>query len=108
MDRQTLYFAIIVTVVFAGTLIGFFIRMSRGFGPHNTSTLVLILVLFVAVLGFVTGKFQDQMTNLLFAVAGYAGGLFSGKDDRKDSKTDAKPKPGDSQTASSGWPTTTR
>ncbi len=58
--------------------------MELGFGRYNTSTLILILVLFVATTGFVVGKFETQIANLLFAIAGYAGGVLTGQTERKD------------------------
>jgi hypothetical protein len=47
-----------------------------GFGRYSTSVLILTLVLFVAAMAFVLGKVEwAPLANLLFAVAGFAGGL---------------------------------
>jgi hypothetical protein len=71
---------VIVALIFGGTLIGFFTTKSSGFGKYTTSLLLLILVTFVASIAFVLGKIEwTSLGNLLFAVAGYAGGLVSPK-----------------------------
>jgi Ca2+/Na+ antiporter len=68
----------VVTLIFGGALIGFFKKMQRGFGPYNTSVLLLLLVLFIASLAFVDGKIEwPSVSGLLLAVAGFAGGLVS-------------------------------
>ena len=62
-------------------LIGFLITKTKGFGRYSTSTLLLILVLMIASLLYSNGKLSDQvLTNLLFAIIGFAGGLFTSKD----------------------------
>lgn len=59
-------------------LIGFLFTKTKGFGPYATSTLLLILVLVVASLLYSNGKLSDQvLANLLFAIIGFAGGLFT-------------------------------
>lgn len=65
-----------VLAVFAGTIFGIFWKQKEGYGPFNTSVLVLALVLFTASMAFFAGKFDTQsFSNILFAVAGYIGGL---------------------------------
>jgi hypothetical protein len=72
----------IVSLVFGGTLIGFFLTKSPGFGKYTTSLLLLILVAYVAASAFSIGKIEwPSLANLLFAIAGYAGGLVSPKNE---------------------------
>lgn len=69
-----------VLAVFAAAIIGVFWTKTKGFGRYTTSTLVLTLVLFVAAMAFMTGKVEwAPLANLLFAVAGFAGGLITAK-----------------------------
>ena len=69
-----------VFLMFAGALVGFFGTKSEGWGRYTTSVLLLILVLFVATVGFLLGRTDSQpFLNILFAVAGYAGGVLSGE-----------------------------
>ena len=66
--------------VFAVVLIGVFKTKTRGFGRYTTSTLILVLVLFIAGFFALLGKLEAQgLLNILFAVAGYAGGLIVGQ-----------------------------
>lgn len=69
-----------VTIVFVVALIGIFQTKTRGFGKYTTSALVMTLVLYVAGLAYVTDKVEwEPMSNLLFAVVGFAGGLVAAK-----------------------------
>ena len=62
------------------SLAGFFCTKESGFGRFSTSTLLLLLVVSVSTLLFAAGKLQGQvMANILFAVIGFAGGLFTGE-----------------------------
>ncbi len=62
-------------------LIGFFCTKTKGFGRFATSSFLLLLVVIVAALLFVAGKLEAQVVaNIFFAVIGFAGGLFTGKD----------------------------
>ena len=85
MDAFTLYGVVVVSLIGAGALIGFFWTKTEGFGPHTTSTLLLILVIVFSALLFLTGKLgDDKIVNLFFAIVGFAGGLFTRmKFDRK-------------------------
>jgi hypothetical protein len=70
-----------VVVIFGGSIFGIFWTKMPGFGRYTTSVLVLALVLFVASLAFVLGKVEWQpLSNLLFAIAGFAGGLITAKE----------------------------
>lgn len=64
--------------LFAVAIVGIFWTKTRGFGKYTTSALILTLVLFVAALAFFQGKVEwAQVANLLFAIAGFAGGLIT-------------------------------
>jgi len=72
---------IMVFVLGGGCLFGFFKTKSQGFGRFTTSALLIILVLVFSALMFAGGKLEGQvMANVLFAVFGFAGGLFTSKD----------------------------
>ena len=65
----------------AGSLFGFFKTKKEGFGRFTTSALLLILVVTVSAMLFAGGKIESAaMINVVFAVFGFAGGLFTGKD----------------------------
>ena len=64
----------------AGSLIGFFRTKTEGFGRFTTSTFLIILVTVISSLLYTAGKLDGQvMANVLFAVFGFAGGLFTSK-----------------------------
>ena len=64
-----------------GALIGIFKTKTAGFGKYTTSLILLTLVLIVASLFFATGKIESSTyTNIIFSVAGFAGGLITGKE----------------------------
>lgn len=70
-----------VFVVGLCALGGFFATKTKGFGRFATSTFLLLVVLVIAALMFVGGKLDAQvMANIFFAVVGFAGGLFTGKE----------------------------
>jgi hypothetical protein len=67
---------ILIIVFFAICLLGFYFTSKQGFGRYATSLVILTVVLCVATLAFFEGKIPDSIfTNLLFLIAGYAGGL---------------------------------
>lgn len=69
-----------VFILGSGSLIGFFVTKTSGFGRFTTSTLLVILVVTVSSLLYAGGKLEGQiMANVLFAVFGFAGGLFTSK-----------------------------
>ena len=71
---------IAVVLLFGGSIFGIFKTKTAGFGRYTTSALVLTLVLFVAALAFVLGRVEwAPLANLLFAIAGFAGGLITAK-----------------------------
>lgn len=62
-------------------LIGFFLTKKEGFGKYATSTLLIIASLTVSSIFYAAGNLNSQvMTNVIFAVIGFAGGLFTSKD----------------------------
>ncbi|GIK25487.1 MAG: hypothetical protein BroJett006_17330 [Betaproteobacteria bacterium] len=61
-------------------LIGIFRTKTAGFGRYSTSLLLLTLVLLVTALFLAAGKIESAVfANIAFAVAGFAGGLITGK-----------------------------
>ena len=72
------YYVIGLVLIYAGVLFGYFYTKRPGFGPFNTSILILILVLMIASIGFLSDKFQsDDLSKILFALIGFAAGLFA-------------------------------
>lgn len=75
------YLIIAVFLLGIGSLFGFFKTKTDGFGRFTTSTFLIILVIIMTSLFFASGKLEGQlMANILFAVFGFAGGLFTRKD----------------------------
>jgi len=69
-----------IFILGSGSLIGFFWTKTGGFGRFATSTLLIILVLTISALMHAGGKLEGPvMANVLFAVFGFAGGLFTSK-----------------------------
>ncbi len=65
----------------AVALIGFFVTKTKGYGRFATSTLLLLVVVAIAAILYVGNRLEGQVfVNILFAVIGFAGGLFAGKD----------------------------
>ena len=70
-----------ISFLFGIALIGFFWTKTAGFGKYSTAALLLILVLFITSTAFFRGMIEAaHFTNLLAAVAGFAGGLFSSRE----------------------------
>jgi hypothetical protein len=68
-------------------LIGFFWTKVDGYGRFTTSTLLILLVFVVSALLFSAGKLDAQsFANLCFAVIGFAGGLFQGREPKEAAK----------------------
>ncbi|PZR88744.1 MAG: hypothetical protein DLM68_06945 [Hyphomicrobiales bacterium] len=65
-------------------LIGFFVTKSTnlgGFGRFSTSAFLLLLVLIISSLLFAARCLDLHiLSNILFAIIGFAGGLFTGRD----------------------------
>lgn len=76
----TKWLVLAVFVVGLIALIGFFCTKTKGFGRFATSTFLLVLVFTVSSLLCAAGKLEGQVfTNIVFAIIGFAGGLFTGK-----------------------------
>ncbi|MFQ5954862.1 MAG: hypothetical protein ACE5JZ_07355 [Kiloniellales bacterium] len=80
MQNYSIVMGVGVIVLFGGSIYGIFRTKTPGFGKYTTSALVLTVVLFIAAFAFVLDKVEwTPVANLLFAVAGYAGGLITAK-----------------------------
>lgn len=78
---STIEFSIIGLTLFASiTMVGIFRTKTPGFGRYSSSLVILLSVVFVASLFLLLDQLTSQIVgNLLFAIAGYAGGLIGGK-----------------------------
>lgn len=75
-----------VFVIGLAALVGFFMTKTKGFGRFNTSTFLILLAVVISALLYAAGKLDGQiMANLMFAVIGFAGGLFTGKEQSSSS-----------------------
>jgi uncharacterized protein YebE (UPF0316 family) len=81
-----------IFVVGIVALIGFFVTKTKGFGRFATSSFLLLMVIIVSSLLFSANKLDSQiLANIFFAVIGFAGGLFTGKESNcTNAKQDAK------------------
>ena len=71
-----------LTIFSVATMAGIFITKTPGFGKYTTSVVLLAVIIFVASFFLLFGFINSQIfANILFAVAGYAGGLINGKKD---------------------------
>jgi hypothetical protein len=69
-----------VAALGAAALIGIFLTKTAGFGRYSTSLLLLTLVLMLSSIFLAAGKIESTLfANIAFAVAGFAGGLITGK-----------------------------
>ncbi len=67
-----------VFVVGLVALVGFFKTKESGFGPYNTSTLVLLVVVIVSGFLYAADCVSGQvLANIFFVAVGFAGGLFT-------------------------------
>jgi hypothetical protein len=77
MDPKTIT-VIAVSIIFGGTLVGYFWTKTEGFGKYTTATLLLVLVLYITALAFFLGMIEGvHFMNIVAAIAGFAGGLFT-------------------------------
>ena len=78
---ETTTWQIIGLTVFAvATMIGIFVTKTPGFGKYSTSVVLLSVVVFIASFFLLFGLINSQVfVNILFAVAGFAGGLINAK-----------------------------
>ncbi|OUR65723.1 hypothetical protein A9Q79_01650 [Methylophaga sp. 42_25_T18] len=83
----TILLMMAIFILGAGALIGFFKTKTKGFGRFTTSVFLILLVIIIAALLYAGGKLEGQvMANVLFAVFGFAGGLFTSKDGNEAGK----------------------
>lgn len=69
-----------LAAVFAYALKRFFDTKKGGFGEYTTALPILILILFIAAIAFAIRVVDwPTLANLLFAIAGFAGGLLAPK-----------------------------
>ena len=79
--EPNLWLAVAIFVIGGGSIIGFFWTKTKGFGRFTTSVLLILVVLTIASLMFALGRLETSViANVLFAVFGFAGGLFTSKD----------------------------
>ncbi|MFZ4778886.1 MAG: hypothetical protein ACOYM3_26260 [Terrimicrobiaceae bacterium] len=77
MTNDVLALTGLITLATA-TVIGIFVTKTPGFGKYTVSVLLLSIVFFVAGLFLMVGKIEaTAFTNVAFAVIGFAGGLFT-------------------------------
>ncbi len=76
----SVWLMIAIFILGGASLIGFFKTKNEGFGRFTTSTFLIILVVTISALLYAGGKLDGQiMANILFAVLGFAGALFTNK-----------------------------
>lgn len=69
-----------LTVFAVATMTGIFVTKTPGFGKYSTSVVLLTVVVFIASFFLLFGLINSQVfVNILFAVAGFAGGLINAK-----------------------------
>ncbi len=77
----TTWLLLSIFVVGIVALIGFFVTKTKGFGRFVTSSFLLLLVVIMSSLLYAADKLDGQvLANIFFAVIGFAGGLFTGKE----------------------------
>ncbi len=76
-------------------LIGFFLTKQSGFSRSSTSTLLLLLVVgsggILLASGSLPGELRQVFAYIFFAVIGFAGGLFAGRDTGAAKQAGAEP-----------------
>ena len=76
-------------------LIGFFLTKQSGFSRSSTSTLLLLLVVgsggVLLASGSLPGELRQAFAYIFFAVIGFAGGLFAGRDTGSAKQPAAEP-----------------
>jgi len=70
-----------ILIVGLVSLLGFFCTKKKGFGRFATSSFLILLVVVITALLFAAGRLEGQVVaNIFFAVIGFAGGLFTGRE----------------------------
>ncbi len=89
--NTTIVLMLAIFVLGVGALVGFFKTKTEGFGRFTTSTFLILLVVIIASLLYAADKLDGQvMANVLFAVFGFAGGLFTSRDGIGKQKTQSQ------------------
>jgi hypothetical protein len=79
MEKETVV-VICVSAVAIVSLIGVFWTKTAGWGKYSSSTLILVLAVFISTILLVLGKLaESSFVNVLFAIVGYAGGLIGSR-----------------------------
>lgn len=66
------------------TVGGIFWTKTKGFGKFSTSLVLLASILFTCAILFAAGKIEGPIfMNIVFAIAGYAGGLIAPSKEEK-------------------------
>lgn len=69
-----------ITLLGGGALFGIFKTKTKGFGRHTTSLVLLTLVLLISALFLAAERIDASLfANIAFAIAGFAGGLITGR-----------------------------
>lgn len=64
---------------------GIFRTKTPGFGRFSTSVLLLAPVLIIVAMFFALGKIEASLfANVIFAIAGFAGGLLANRQERSN------------------------
>ncbi len=67
-----------IFILGSGAIVGIFMTKTPGFGRFSTSVLLLALALVISALALAFGKIEGTVfANVVFAVAGFAGGLLA-------------------------------
>ena len=89
LTSNILLIAILLISIIA--LCGFFWKKKEGFGKYNTSTFLLLLVLIFSTMMYSTHKLNSEVfANILFAIIGFAGGLFTSSGENSKTKQNNK------------------
>lgn len=81
--KDWLLFAVFVMGIVS--LIGFFATKTEGFGRFTTSTFLILLVIIISALFYAAERLDSLVfANIFFAVIGFAGGLFTGKEGKEN------------------------
>ena len=67
-----------LTIFSVSTMLGIFLTKAPGFGKYSVSVIILLVITFIAAYFLLFGLITSSIfANVIFAVAGYAGGLIN-------------------------------
>ena len=80
------WLSISIFIIGVLVIVLFFATKKEGFGKYNTSTLLLLITFIFSTLLYVNGFIKENsFENIIFAILGFASGLFiSNKDQDSD------------------------